>query len=493
MNFKEIADIMKKNCRCKVHLGKANPELTHFSFVSGNASFDDPSCLYIGSVLIQKPEDAACIPCLLTTTEGLPDDFSYILTGDDEMMNCMNILTSAFFRASDNESRFRHLSDLSKENVPIGELINKSALFLDRSLVLTDLGFKILEHSTSVSITDPLWKKYIEKGSCTFEFINAMNELMPVQNLPKTTDCFQVTCTSSTEEKLCSQLFIEGRPVAYLVILDNNRGLTGFHQTYLPKISEFLSSYINRNSTYPEMLRNDADFYIKLLEASDESIREISDNAPSVPKGTYCMVLKAIHHSRHELFFIKRALDSLLPGSIIFIYKELVVVITSDKKAEKAIEENEELLKNVSEVGISAKFDKTALFPNNFLYAQEACRIGKQTGKLTKIHRYEEYRFLHLLNHVSDVKLMQSYVHPSLYQLHKYDLEHDSDLVRTLRIYLNVSCSVKEASEELFLHRNTLNYRIAKIVEVTGLDFSDSSTIFRLMCSYQINDLLHLF
>ncbi len=493
MNFTEIADIMVKNSICSVNIGKNNHELTHFSFLSKDVLFDDPSCLYIGDVNPRQLENAVNIPCLLTTTSGLSEDVSFVLTSDDEMMNCMNVLTSAFFRTNDNESRFRHLIDLSKESVPIGELINKAALFLDRSLVLTDLGFKILEHSTSVSITDPLWKKYVEKGSCTFEFINAMNELMPAQNLPKTTDCFQVTCTHSTEEKLCSQLFIDGRPVAYLVILDNNRGLTSFHRTYLPKISEFLSAFISRNNTYPELLRKDADFYIKLLDVSDEDIREMSDNAPSVPEGTYCMVLKAIHHSRHELFFIKRTLDSLIHESTIFIYKELVVVITSDKKAVELIVGNEELLKNVSEVGISAEFDNTALFPDNFQYAQEACRIGRQTGRISKVHRYEDYRFLHLLNHVADVKLMNAYVHPSLFQLHKYDLEHDSDLVRTLRVYLNVSCSVKEASEELFLHRNTLNYRITKIVEVTGLDLSSASTIFRLMCSFQINDLLHLF
>ncbi len=493
MIFSEIAEILKNRCKCSVNIGKADPELTHFAFLSDGMALDDPSCLYIGNISTLAVKAESSLVCLLTTNRGLPSDVSYILTDDDELMNCMNALTSAFFRSIDSESRFMHLVSLSQENVSIDELINKAALFLNRSLILTDLGFKVLAHSTSVTITDPLWVRYVRDGSCSFEFINAMNELMPAQSLPKTSECFRVTCSRSTEEKLCSQLFISGRPVAYLVILDNNRGLSGFHSKYLPGISEFLSAYISRNNTYPDLLMNDADFYVRLLEASDEDIKEIVKKSPAHNRGLFCMVFKAIHHSRHELFFIKRTLDSLISGNVIFIYKELVVVISSDKESIYAIEKNEELLRNVSEVGVSSEFDDASLFPENFQYAQEACRIGRQTGRDCKIHKYEDYRFLHLLNHVSDVHLMRSYIHPSLLSLHEYDLEHDSELVRTLRVYLENSCSVKDSSGVLFLHRNTLKYRVEKIVEVTGLDLSSASTIFRLVCSYQINDLLHLF
>lgn len=493
MNFEEIAKIMQKSCNCSINVGNSNPELTHFSFLSDGMPLDDPSCLYIGKVDTDTIRDLEKSPCILTTTKGLPENISFIYTTDKEMMNCMNALTSAFFRATDHESRFRHLKELSKENISITELINKSALFLDRSIVLADLGFKILAHSTSVSITDPLWQRYIEKGSCTFEFINAMNELMPAQSLPKTSACFQVTCTSSTEEKLASQLFIENRPVAYLVLLDNNRGLTSFHKTYLPKISEFLSAFINIHNTYPDLSKDDTDMYIKLLDGSEEDLKSTEKMLPKLPEHTFCVVLKPIHHSRHELFFIKRTLDSMIPGNTIFIFRELVVVISSYVGIIGDIENNEELLKNVSDVGISPEFNSASLFPQSFQYAQEAYRIGKQIGNPSKVHRYEDYRFYHLLNHVSDISLLQSYIHPALYKLHRYDLEHDSDLVETLKVFLSLSCSIKGTADALFLHRNTMNYRMTKITEITDIDLNDAATVFRLQCSYQINGILHLF
>ena len=54
-----------------------------------------------------------------------------------------------------------------------------------------------------------------------------------------------------------------------------------------------------------------------------------------------------------------------------------------------------------------------------------------------------------------------------------YDREHRSDLVRTLRVYLATGANASEAADRLFLHRNSLLYRLMRIGEMTGLDLKD--------------------
>lgn len=54
-----------------------------------------------------------------------------------------------------------------------------------------------------------------------------------------------------------------------------------------------------------------------------------------------------------------------------------------------------------------------------------------------------------------------------------YDLERGSDLVRTLRVYFAVGANASEAADRLFLHRNSLLYRLARVRELTGLDLKD--------------------
>lgn len=494
MQFSELASLISKDSDCIVNESNSSRELTHFAFLSGNMTIDDPSCLYIGKVNRKKLHGEIEGKCFLTTSKNLSKDISYICIPESEMMNCMNVLTSAFFRISDTEKKFAKLKESFTRNAPLDELINKAALFLDRSILFIDLGFKVISYSTSVSITDNLWKKFIKRGACTSEFINAMNELMPASTMPGSSEVFKVNCSVSTEERLCSQVFVDKRPAAYLVILDNNKGILPFHREYLAKVSDLLASYISENNNISLLSERKAEeSFVKLLDADKNEEKDILSTFPEIREGSFCIVIRALHHSRHELFFIKQLVEAADLTATVFTYRELVVIVTSNRGIIDHIKENTDLLSNVSEIGISADFDKAEDFPKSFQNAQEACRIGKQIGAEEKIHYYDDYRFYQILNHISDVGLLRDYIHPALWVLHRYDIEHATKLVETLREYLSVSCSVKEAAKKLFLHRNTLNYRISKIEELTDLEFEDTKTVFRLQCSYKINAILHLF
>jgi DNA-binding PucR family transcriptional regulator len=54
-----------------------------------------------------------------------------------------------------------------------------------------------------------------------------------------------------------------------------------------------------------------------------------------------------------------------------------------------------------------------------------------------------------------------------------YDRERGSDLIRTLQVYLATGANASEAADRLFLHRNSLLYRLVRIGELTGLDLKD--------------------
>ncbi len=58
-----------------------------------------------------------------------------------------------------------------------------------------------------------------------------------------------------------------------------------------------------------------------------------------------------------------------------------------------------------------------------------------------------------------------------LRDLQDYDAEHQSDLVHTLAVFLETSCSWSRAASRLHVHVNTLRYRIKRVEEITGRDF----------------------
>ena len=57
--------------------------------------------------------------------------------------------------------------------------------------------------------------------------------------------------------------------------------------------------------------------------------------------------------------------------------------------------------------------------------------------------------------------------------LRAYDREHGSDLVHTLRAFFAANANASEAADRLYLHRNSLPYRLSRIQKLTGLDLKD--------------------
>ena len=57
--------------------------------------------------------------------------------------------------------------------------------------------------------------------------------------------------------------------------------------------------------------------------------------------------------------------------------------------------------------------------------------------------------------------------------LREHDRARRSDLVRTLRTYFAAGANASEAADRLFLHRNSMIYRLERIQKLTGLDLKD--------------------
>ncbi|MBQ9041640.1 MAG: helix-turn-helix domain-containing protein [Eggerthellaceae bacterium] len=64
-------------------------------------------------------------------------------------------------------------------------------------------------------------------------------------------------------------------------------------------------------------------------------------------------------------------------------------------------------------------------------------------------------------------------LHPALDKLAEYDRANSSDFLLTLKVYLENDCNAQKCGRILFLHRNSLVYRIRRIQEIAGCDLSD--------------------
>jgi len=104
--------------------------------------------------------------------------------------------------------------------------------------------------------------------------------------------------------------------------------------------------------------------------------------------------------------------------------------------------------------------------------------------------RYYEDIGVYQLFFQHDRKELEVFANEGIGMLEKYDKANDSELYETLKIYLEESCNMSMVTERMFIHRNTVKYRIKRIEEILGYDISNVNRQFNLRLAYKIRKYL---
>ena len=72
--------------------------------------------------------------------------------------------------------------------------------------------------------------------------------------------------------------------------------------------------------------------------------------------------------------------------------------------------------------------------------------------------------------------------------VHEYDVRTGSDLMLTLRTYAENGGKLAATAEGLFLHRNSVQYRLQRIEELSGVDPRDRATRLLLTVAFAMAD-----
>lgn len=134
-----------------------------------------------------------------------------------------------------------------------------------------------------------------------------------------------------------------------------------------------------------------------------------------------------------------------------------------------------------AKIAIGGVVKSLAEISTSFSQATTASRIGKTINAKGQIHSFREYMLVKMLEDLPKHKLNEN-LHVLLDNSAK-EIFNDEEMLSTAEEFLENSLNVSETSRKLYLHRNTLTYRLDKIEKLTGLNirkFSDAVT-FRLI------------
>lgn len=119
--------------------------------------------------------------------------------------------------------------------------------------------------------------------------------------------------------------------------------------------------------------------------------------------------------------------------------------------------------------------------------AENALRYADVFDLPDNVHSYREFLLVKILEEIPEAKLSQYLA--EIADEHFKEVFEDDDMLTTAEAFLQSSLNVSETSRNLYMHRNTLLYRLDKIEKATGLNirqFSDAVSFRVLTVLYKL-------
>lgn len=189
-----------------------------------------------------------------------------------------------------------------------------------------------------------------------------------------------------------------------------------------------------------------------------------------------------------SIYYIRDSLVASLPSCYSILYNNSLLLILNNKNcSDTVIDYIRNCLSRVpTAIGISRKFDDIMLLLQAYVQSEAAIRIGRKMDLEKQFYYYDDIVLQHFFEIASNNCNPRDFCDPAIEHLREFDLQNHTDLKETLEVYLSCGKNIKKAAEQLFVHQNTLYYRVQKIEELCGINLKDEKTCFSLQFSFQL-------
>lgn len=165
-------------------------------------------------------------------------------------------------------------------------------------------------------------------------------------------------------------------------------------------------------------------------------------------------------------------------------------VISANNVKESAIEIGNLIVEKLKEkvkigVGISNIINGINRFPSAYKEAHNSLTVGAILNKAPFVSHYDDYKMFNIIKEVKDTAVLTKYVEDKLGKIIEYDKTTNMNLMETLKILIEDNFNAKKAAKRLFVHYNTLRYRIDRIKEL-GIDIENGFEIGEIVLAYNI-------
>ena len=92
-----------------------------------------------------------------------------------------------------------------------------------------------------------------------------------------------------------------------------------------------------------------------------------------------------------------------------------------------------------------------------------------------------------MLSERPDQAVLQEFCDDILGSLFQYNQVHNVNRIQTLNTFVAQGCNIQDTAEQLFIHYNTVRYRVKRIEEILWRDFRDLEDLLCIRMALKIH------
>lgn len=142
-------------------------------------------------------------------------------------------------------------------------------------------------------------------------------------------------------------------------------------------------------------------------------------------------------------------------------------------------------------VSMGNVYNEFSQIRRSYQEAEKAIKAARADGGKDRNISYSEIGAYKLLTEIENTELLKQYYIDTLGRLEQYDVQNNSDFMEILYTFLQEDGSYIQTASRLFMHRNTLLYKINKIHEILKVDLSNPKVRFEINLGFMVKKLLN--
>lgn len=198
---------------------------------------------------------------------------------------------------------------------------------------------------------------------------------------------------------------------------------------------------------------------------------------------------------------LKRSFDQVIVGSNGALFTTLVSYAPSRvkgvtkllrdemKQALEALDRN--FGKGKFRMGIGGAYPDLKMVGKSFKEANTALSIAKKFDRNGSIVFFEDVGIHRILAMIQNTEDIRDFCNDFLKDLKNSDPDNTNMLLETLHNYLLSDCAIKTTAQKMFLHPNTVAYRIKKIKQIIKYDLESAEFKFTYLFALESNLMLN--